>query len=149
MLPNPLEPADLVTYTEEIFNEKRLKIFSAVNVCIFVIYPSHNQFLWRKIKDSVKSVSIWSFSGPYFPAFYLNVERHSVFSPNAGKNGPEVLQIRTRFMQLLRKISWKLKCFTILEAFCNDSILKCLDSIHLSNFFKIQNHPIVPSFFNS
>ena len=73
--------------------------FSINDFCSKFDQIRHNQFLWRKIKDSVKSVSIWSFSGPYFPAFYLNVERHSVFSPNAGKNGPEVLQIRTRFMQ--------------------------------------------------
>ena len=40
----------------------------------------------RKRKDinhCVKSVQIWSFSGPYFP----------VFSPNAGKYGPEKLCI--------------------------------------------------------
>ena len=29
------------------------------------------------------------FSGPYFPAFGLNAERYSVFSPNAGKYGPD------------------------------------------------------------
>ena len=27
----------------------------------------------------VKSVRIWSFSGPHFPAFGLNMERYSVF----------------------------------------------------------------------
>ena len=43
----------------------------------------------------VKSVQIRIFSGPYFPAFGLNTERYgdtpylSVFSPNAGKYGPE------------------------------------------------------------
>ena len=31
----------------------------------------------------VKTVRIWSYSGPYFPAYL------SVFSPNAGKWGPE------------------------------------------------------------
>ena len=40
----------------------------------------------------VKSVCIRCYSGPYFPAFGLNKERYeyiSVFSPNAGKYGPE------------------------------------------------------------
>ena len=35
-----------------------------------------------------ESVRTWSFSGPYFPAFGSNTERHGVslhFSPNAGK----------------------------------------------------------------
>ena len=34
-----------------------------------------------------KSVRIRSYSGPYFPAFGLDYL--SVFSPNAGKYGPE------------------------------------------------------------
>ena len=29
-------------------------------------------------KHSEKNVRIWSFSGPYFPAFRLNTERYSV-----------------------------------------------------------------------
>ena len=33
----------------------------------------------------VKNVHIWSFPGPYFPAFGLNTVRYSVFNPNAGK----------------------------------------------------------------
>ena len=40
-------------------------------------------------KHSVKSVRIRSYSWPYFPAFGLNTEYLSVFSPNAGKCGPE------------------------------------------------------------
>ena len=36
-----------------------------------------------------KSVRIWSYSGPYFPAFGLNKERYYVFNPNEGKYGPE------------------------------------------------------------
>ena len=36
----------------------------------------------------MKSVRIWSYSGPYFSAFGLNTERHT-FTPNAGKCGPE------------------------------------------------------------
>ena len=37
----------------------------------------------------VKSVRIQSYSGTYFPAFGMNTERYGVFSPNAGKYGPE------------------------------------------------------------
>ena len=44
---------------------------------------------------SVKSARIWSYPGPYFPAFGLNMERYSLFSPNAEKYGPEKLRIRT------------------------------------------------------
>ena len=41
------------------------------------------------IGHCVKSVHIRSFSGLYFSAFGLNTEYLSVFSPNAGKYGPE------------------------------------------------------------
>ena len=37
----------------------------------------------------VKSVRIRSYSGPHFPAFGLNLEYLSVFSPNAENCGPE------------------------------------------------------------
>ena len=39
---------------------------------------SHQFFQEIHIKHCVKSVCIWSFSGPYFPAFGLNRERCSV-----------------------------------------------------------------------
>ena len=39
--------------------------------------------------QSLREVSKYGVSGPYFPASGLNTERHSVFSPNAGKYGPE------------------------------------------------------------
>ena len=50
--------------------------------------------LGLKNKDShyVKSVRIWSFSGPYFPAFALNTERYGVFLRIQSKCG----KIRTR-----------------------------------------------------
>ena len=64
--------------------------------CIFLQIVSH----------CVKRVGIWSFSGPYFPAFVPNSERElrdteylSVFSPNATKYELEKLQIRTLFTQ--------------------------------------------------
>ena len=49
----------------------------------------------------VKSVRIWSSSGPYFPAFGLNIRIPylSVFNPNAGKYGPGKPQIRTLFLR--------------------------------------------------
>ena len=43
-----------------------------------------------KTLHCVKSVRIQAFSGPYFPTLGLNKEI-SVFSPNAGKYGPEKL----------------------------------------------------------
>ena len=54
----------------------------------------------------VKSVQMQSFSFPYFPVFGLNTDIYSVntqyislFSPNAGKYGPEKLRIWTSFTQ--------------------------------------------------
>ena len=51
------------------------------------------------------------FSGPYFPAFGLNIEwtkYFSVFSPNVGKCGPKKLRIWTHFTQcILSEILWK------------------------------------------
>ena len=55
----------------------------------------------------VKSVRIWSFSGPYFSAFGLNAEIYSLFSLNAGKYGREIaqkLRIRTLFTHWLRQL---------------------------------------------
>ena len=42
----------------------------------------------------VKSVRIRSYSGSYFPAFELNTPYLSVFSPNAGKYGPDNSEYR-------------------------------------------------------
>ena len=57
------------------------------------------RFDFSDLKHYVKSVRIRSFSGLYFPAFGLNTERYgvslSVFSPSAGKYGPEKLRIWT------------------------------------------------------
>ena len=39
------------------------------------------------------------FSGPYFPIIGLNTERQEVFSPNAGKSGPEKTPFWTLFTQ--------------------------------------------------
>ena len=53
---------------------------------------------------SMNSVRIRSFSGPYFPAFgriRRDTPYVSVFSPNAGRYGPEKLQIRTLITQCL------------------------------------------------
>ena len=56
----------------------------------------------RKRNHCVKSDRIRKFSGPYFPAFGLNTEGYFIsplFSPNAGKYGPEKLQIQILFTQ--------------------------------------------------
>ena len=37
----------------------------------------------------VKSVRIWGYFGPHFPAFGLDMEYLSAFSPNVGKCRPE------------------------------------------------------------
>ena len=55
----------------------------------------------------VKSLHIRSFSGPYFPAFGLNTEYLSAFSPNAGKYGQEKLRIR-----ILKEIDFVLNSFS-------------------------------------
>ena len=52
--------------------------------------------------NCVKSVRIRSFSGAHFPAFGLlrrDTPYLPVFSPNAGKRGPEKPRIRTLFTQ--------------------------------------------------
>ena len=60
------------------------------NACVTPIFKGGDKNLlttYRSIPHFVKSVYIRSYSGPYFPAFGLN--KLSVFSPNAGKYGPE------------------------------------------------------------
>ena len=42
----------------------------------------------------MKNVRFWSFSGPYFPLFGLNMERYGVHT-DTGKYRPEKIQIRT------------------------------------------------------
>ena len=46
-------------------------------------------------------------SGPYFPAFRLNTKRSylSVFSPNAGKYGPE----KTPYLDTFHTVDTKIK----------------------------------------
>ena len=81
---------------------------SIIHHCCWVIIeenkkgekPTLNTFCDQKLSNNfdfynihgVKSVRIWSYSGPYFPAFGLNAKDTSylsVFSPNAGKHGLE------------------------------------------------------------
>ena len=47
-------------------------------------------------------------SGPYFPGFGLNTERYSVFSPNAGKYGPEITPYLDTFhaVYMLMRLRW-------------------------------------------
>ena len=69
------------------------------NYCCYLLIKPFQQMNGhgRHIFHCVKSVRIRSYSGPHFPAFGLNTERYSVFSPNAGKCRPK----RTLFTQYL------------------------------------------------
>ena len=68
-------------------------------IAIFRILMNPEAYLGQiQASHSVKSVRIWSYSSPHFPAFGLNTVRYSVsrdtphlsvFSRNAGKCGPE------------------------------------------------------------
>ena len=60
----------------------------------------------------VKSIRIWSFSGPYFPAFRMSTERCGVLSLHVGKYRPEKLRIRTHFTECQFKT---LKCLVLKE----------------------------------
>ena len=95
MWPNPQFPADLVTFTEEILNALRKKSKKRNH-----LISAYGLNTWAKY--FVKSIRIWSFSDSHIPAFGLNTKIYSVnllFSPNAGKYGPEILWIRTVFTQ--------------------------------------------------
>ena len=60
----------------------------------------------------IKSVHIWSFSGPHFLAYGLTTERYgeylSVFNSNAGKYGPEIFGIRSLFTLIFISLKRKL-----------------------------------------
>ena len=71
-------------------------MLSVYNLSCFSLFSLIGTF------QCLKSVRTRSFSGPYFLAFGLNTPYLSVFSPNAGKYGPEKFQIRTLFTQCLR-----------------------------------------------
>ena len=68
----------------------------SVLICPIVYYLTCIAYEYH-IYNCVNSVFVRSFSGPYFPAFGLNWDTKylSVFTPNAGKYGPEKLRIRT------------------------------------------------------
>ena len=62
--------------------------------------------IFKVVYYCVKNVGIWRFSSPHFLAFGMNTDEHGdeygdLRSPNAGKYGPERLQIRTLFIQCL------------------------------------------------
>ena len=63
--------------------------------------PVTGSLLLEKEYHCVRSIHIRSYSGPYFPAFGLNTEYLSVFSPNAEKYGPEKLRMQTIFTQCM------------------------------------------------
>ena len=55
--------------------------------------------------------------GPYFPAFGLNTERYSVFSPNAGIYGPEITPYLDTFHAVLVLFSCITPCHINKEIF--------------------------------
>ena len=58
------------------------------------------------------------FSGPYFPAFGLNAERYEVslvFSPNAGKYGPEKTPYLDTFHAVKGKVIYLLFVYSWLK----------------------------------
>ena len=77
-----------------------------INLSKYIIFDLKNFFwLFEKAIHCVKSVRIWSFSGPYFAAhsdwIWRDTEYLSVFNPNVGKYRPEKLRLRILFTQLL------------------------------------------------
>ena len=53
----------------------------------------------------VKSIRIWSFSGPYFPAFGLNTEIYSVTLRIQSKCGKIMDQKNSEYGHLLRSVT--------------------------------------------
>ena len=64
--------------------------------------------LWRTIKNCVKRVCIWSYSGPHFsqifphPSEYVEIPRLSVFRRNARKSRKNVDQNNSEYGHFLR-----------------------------------------------
>ena len=81
-------------------------------------------------------------SGPYFPAFGLNTERYevskylSVFSPNAGKCGPEITPYVETFHAVLGLV-------IVIIVFDSD---RTSSSATLLNYFRIMYQSIFHSF---
>ena len=76
---------------------KRKALFTVFLKCRFKYCPIAWMFYSRHTSNKVNRLhetlrencpNTEFFSGPYFPAFGLNMERYGVFSPNAGKYGP-------------------------------------------------------------
>ena len=130
MWPNPQEPADLVTFTEEILNGKLQFLCSdkTINWCLWVFLPSsigNNSFYWHERKgllqshmiihkwryqyhlnNRMKIVRIRSFSGPFFAAFGLNTERYSVSLNTDTFHVVNNTELNWRLLQILQlKIS--------------------------------------------
>ena len=59
---------------------------------VYTVYPNHqfsHAIIFSSFNTAWKVSKYGVFSGPYFPTFRLNTERYGVFSPKAGKYGPE------------------------------------------------------------
>ena len=79
------ETADLVTFTEEILIEKLYFLYSVLSPhCLIGSVLRKVQMymvtliLIIQVWHCVKIFHIWSYSGQYFPAFGLNVDRYEV-----------------------------------------------------------------------
>ena len=100
----------VLTFLEKIRNKLRnsflckLVCFSGLKVYLPGLTNKDNRKSENFLVElhCVKSVRIWSFSGPYFLAFQLNTERYSVFlciQSECRKYGPEKHRIGTLFLQ--------------------------------------------------
>ena len=110
-----------------IINEKVI-----VKIKLMTVVTSRNIF-----KLSLQGKGTYSeFSGPYFPAFGQNrrdTRYFSIFSPNAGKYGPENLRIRTLFTQCIKPRSTQLMplvyfwtgCKVVFTLFANLKSILC------------------------
>ena len=65
--------------------------------------------LFDKVKHCVKSVRIWSYSGPHFPAFGLNTERYGDIQFECGKMRTRITP-NTDTFYAVKKISIKNVC---------------------------------------
>ena len=88
-----------------------IKVVSRDKLCQELVFESLADWRWsrkiisfNKIIHCVKSVHIWSYSGPHFLRIFLHsdMEYLFVFSPNTGKSGKNADQNNSEYGQFLR-----------------------------------------------
>ena len=82
-------------FIENLFANKTQQclILYLLHCTIFESFKFSDYLHWFNLMISyhcIRSIRIWSFAGPYFPAFKLNTPYLSIFSPNEGKCGKSV-----------------------------------------------------------